>query len=79
MKKSNEAKKAENELEMAKLDSARISKISRLTFSRDYLEREKALGRLSDSNSIIKITTWFLIFFFVLVDILPVTWKGING
>ena len=79
MKKSNEAKKAENELEMAKLDSARISKVSRLTFSRDYLEREKALGRLSDSNSIIKITTWFLIFFFVLVDILPVTWKALTA
>ncbi|MEP6926779.1 MAG: DUF4407 domain-containing protein, partial [Ginsengibacter sp.] len=39
---------------------------------------EKALSRLTDSNSIIKITTWFLIIFFVLVDILPVTWKGLT-
>ena len=78
-KKSNEAKKIENEIAISKLDSARQSKINRLTFSRDYLEREKALSRLSDSNSIIKITTWFLIFFFILVDILPVVWKGLTN
>jgi hypothetical protein len=77
-KLSNEGKKAENSNETIKLDSARNSKISRLTFSRDYLEREKALSRLSDSNSIIKITTWFLVIFFILVDILPVTWKGLT-
>ena len=76
---SNERKKAENSNEIIKLDSARNSKINQLTFSRDYLEREKALSRLSDSNSIIKITTWFLIIFFILVDILPVTWKGLTS
>jgi hypothetical protein len=54
----------------------RNQKINRLTFSRDYLEREKALARLSDSNPVISITTWFLILFFVFVDILPVTWKA---
>jgi hypothetical protein len=37
------------------------------------------LSRISDSNSIIKITTWFLIIFFILVDILPVTWKGLTN
>ncbi|MEO7394210.1 MAG: DUF4407 domain-containing protein [Chitinophagaceae bacterium] len=78
-KKTNEEKKIENTITIAKLDSARGSKISRLTFSRDYLEREKALGRLSDSNCIIRITTWFLIIFFILVDILPVTWKGLTS
>jgi hypothetical protein len=78
-KRMNEAKKNENNMAMIKLDSARASKINRLTFSRDYLEREKALSRLSDSNSIIKITTWFLIIFFILVDILPVTWKGLTS
>jgi hypothetical protein len=77
-KKSNEAKKVENGIATTKLDSTRQSKINRLTFSRDYLEREKALSRLTDSNSIIKITTWFLIIFFILVDILPVTWKGLT-
>ncbi len=76
---SNERKKAENKVAIAKLDSARLSKINRLTFSRDYLEREKALQRLTGSNSIIKITTWFLIMFFILVDILPVTWKGLTS
>ncbi len=78
-KKSNEARKAENNIGIAKLDSARQSKINRLTFSRDYLEREKALSRLTASNSIIKFTTWFLIMFFILVDILPVTWKGLTS
>lgn len=77
--KSNITKKMENADAIAKLDSARQSKIGRLTFSHDYLEREKALSRLTASNSIIKITTWFLIIFFILVDILPVTWKGLTS
>ena len=76
---SNEKKKVENSNEIIKLDSIRNSKINKLTFSRDYLEREKALSRLTGSNSIIKITTWFLIMFFILVDILPVTWKGLTN
>lgn len=76
---SNNVKKIENTLAIAKLDSARESKINRLTFSRDYLERENALSRLTASNSIIRITTWFLIIFFILVDILPVTWKGLTS
>src|ERR1019366_4470597 len=78
-KQQNEAKKTENNIAITKLDSARQSKINRLTFSRDYLERENALSRLISSNSIIRITTWFLIIFFILVDILPVTWKGLTS
>ncbi len=78
-KKSNEAKKVENNIAITKLDSTRASKINRLTFSHDYLEREKALSRLIGDNSIIRITTWFLIIFFILVDILPVTWKGLTS
>jgi hypothetical protein len=78
-KQQNEAKKTENNIAIIKLDSARQSKINRLTFSRDYLERENALSRLTASNSIIRITTWFLILFFILVDILPVTWKGLTS
>ena len=76
---SNNVKKTENAIAIAKLDSTRQAKINRLTFSRDYLERENALSRLTASNSIIRITTWFLIFFFILVDILPVTWKGLTS
>lgn len=76
---SNEAKKNENNIAITKLDSIKSAKVKRLTFSRDYLEREKALSRLEDSNSIIRITTWFLILFFILVDILPVTWKGLTS
>ena len=78
-KTSNEKKKAENNLAIASLDSTRNSKISKLTFSRDYLEREKALTRLSGANTIINVTTWFLIIFFILVDVLPVTWKGLTA
>jgi hypothetical protein len=78
-KKSNKDKKLANITSIAKLDSARASKINRLTFSRDYLEREKALSRLSASNSVIRTTTWFLVIFFILVDILPVTWKGLTS
>jgi hypothetical protein len=78
-KKNNETKKLENSIAITKLDSIRNSKVNRLTFSRDYLEREKALQRLSDSNPIIRVTTGFLILFFILVDILPVTWKGLTN
>ncbi|HEV8081771.1 MAG TPA: DUF4407 domain-containing protein [Chitinophagaceae bacterium] len=78
-KNRTKQKKIENTIALAKLDSARASKINRLTFSHDYLEREKALSRLSDGNSIIRITTWFLIIFFILVDILTVTWKGLTS
>jgi hypothetical protein len=78
-KKNNETKKLENSIAITKLDSVRNSKVNRLTFSRDYLEREKALQRLSDSNPIIRVTTGFLILFFILVDILPVTWKGLTS
>lgn len=78
-KKSNEAKRIDNDIAIVKLDSARVSKINRLTFSHDYLEREKALSKLTADNSIIRITTWFLVIFFILVDILPVTWKGLTS
>ncbi len=77
-KTANNTKKRENLIAIAQIDSARAAKLNRLTFSQDYLEREKALGRLSDSNVIIRVTTWFLILFFILVDILPVTWKGLT-
>ena len=76
---TNAKKIVDNNIALAKLDSARESKINRLTFSHDYLEREKALSRLTASNAIIRITTWFLIIFFILVDILPVTWKGLTN
>lgn len=79
MKLANERKKKENRNEMIKLDSIRNSKINKLTFSRDYLEREKALSRLTAANPVINITTWFLIIFFILVDVLPVTWKGLTS
>jgi Domain of unknown function (DUF4407) len=73
---ANARKRADDSINILRLDSERTAKIARLTFSRDYLEREKALQRLSATNPIIRVTTWFLILFFIVVDILPVTWKG---
>ncbi len=73
------SKKIENISSIRNLDSAQGAQLARLTFSHDYLEREKSLSRLTADNQVIRITTWFLIMFFVLVDILPVTWKGLTS
>ncbi len=77
-KKANALNKVNDSLQIVRLDSTLREKIRRLTFSRDYLEREKALARITDANPIISITSWFMILFFILVDILPVTWKALT-
>lgn len=41
----------------------------------DYLKRELALEKIKQENGIVSITQWFLILLFILVDILPVTFK----
>lgn len=41
----------------------------------DYLKRELALEKIKKENSIVSLTQWFLILMFILVDILPVTFK----
>lgn len=77
--KSNTQRKLEDSLEIVKLDTKMQNDTNRLTFSRGYLDREKALSKLSGDYPIINVTTWFLILFFIFVDILPVTWKVLTN
>lgn len=45
----------------------------------DYLKRELALEKLKEENNIVSLTQWFLILLFILVDILPVTFKTFSS
>lgn len=51
------------------------SSVAAYSVSFDYLRREMALEQLKDENSIVVATQWLLMLLFVLVDILPVTFK----
>ena len=66
-----------NELyaEVSQLKDDADSTISAYNVSFDYLRRELALEQLKDEHSIVVITQWLLMLLFVLVDILPVTFK----
>lgn len=44
-------------------------------FSRDYLARVKALARIEEREPQVAAVKWFMILFFIVVDILPVTMK----
>lgn len=55
----------------AKSDSA----ITAYAVSFDYLRREMALEQIKENNAIVGLTQFFLMFLFILVDILPVTFK----
>lgn len=71
----------ENNQEIAKLQKERESKIAsfRERFSTNYLAREIALERLMKEEvggQTVRWTMWFLILFFILVDILPVSFKA---
>ena len=61
--------------EMAQLKEEAENKISTYNVSFDYLRRELALEQMKDEHTIVIITQWFLMFLFILVDILPVTFK----
>lgn len=66
-----------NELyaEINQLQDDADSSISAYNISFDYLRRELALEQLKDEHAIVGITQWLLMLLFVLVDILPVTFK----
>lgn len=66
-----------NELyaEINQLQGDADSTISAYNISFDYLRRELALEQLKDEHAIVGITQWLLMLLFVLVDILPVTFK----
>lgn len=61
--------------EMSLLKDDADSNISAYNVSFDYLRRELALEQMKSEHAIVTVTQWFLMFLFVLVDILPVTFK----
>lgn len=61
--------------EINQLQDDADSTISAYNISFDYLRRELALEQLKDEHAIVGITQWLLMLLFVLVDILPVTFK----
>lgn len=77
----NDVKIGDNSKEIAKLQAERAAKLQGFNdqFSTNYLAREVALERLEAKpvgGTSVKWTKWFLIVFFVLVDILPVFFKA---
>ncbi|MFZ4560308.1 MAG: DUF4407 domain-containing protein [Saprospiraceae bacterium] len=75
------SKSAQNRAEIAKLQKERDDKIAqfRKQFSTNYLAREIALERLmgkEPGGGTVRGTMWFLILFFILIDILPVSFKA---
>lgn len=66
-----------NELyaEINQLQDDADSTISAYNISFDYLRRELALEQLKDEHAIVGVTQWLLMLLFVLVDVLPVTFK----
>ncbi|HAD96372.1 MAG TPA: hypothetical protein DCG19_03140 [Cryomorphaceae bacterium] len=61
--------------EMAGLKARSDSLMQNYAVSYDYLRRELALEDLKAEHGIVGLTQWFLMLLFVLVDILPVTFK----
>lgn len=77
----NFEKISENNQETVKLQKEREEKVAafRERFSTNYLAREIALERLMKEEvggQTVRWTMWFLIIFFILVDILPVSFKA---
>lgn len=67
--KENELKKREV-LDLKKYDDSRSS---------DYLSRVQALDEIErEDGSPVKVTRWFIMLFFIFVDILPITWKALT-
>lgn len=81
LRNKNDVKIGDNTKEIAKLQAEREAKLKSFQdqFSYNYLAREVALERLEAKpvgGTSVKWTKWFLIVFFVLVDILPVFFKA---
>ena len=81
LRNKNDVKIGDNTKEIAKLQAEREVKLKGFQdqFSYNYLAREVALERLEAKpvgGTSVKWTKWFLIVFFVLVDILPVFFKA---
>ena len=61
--------------ELVQLKSQQDSAIGAYSISADYLKREMALEQLKEKHSIVRVTQYFLILLFILVDILPFIFK----
>jgi hypothetical protein len=80
-RQKTEALLAKNQAEIEQLTAGRDRKLEEMIFSTNYLAREMALSRLEareGEGGVVYFTKWFLILFFVFVDILPVTFKAIT-
>lgn len=81
LRNKNDVKIGDNTKEISQLQAEREEKLKGFQdqFSYNYLAREVALERLEAKpvgGTSVKWTKWFLIVFFVLVDILPVFFKA---
>ncbi len=75
MRVSDSLQKVALKEEILDLKDESDSAVTAYAVSYDYLRREMALEQLKDENSIVVITQWLLLLLFILVDILPVTFK----
>jgi hypothetical protein len=57
------------------LTTRKDSSMAAFSLSTDYLHQEMALEQLKATNPIVRITQWFIIILFVLVDLLPFIFK----
>ncbi len=57
------------------LISRKDSSMAAFSLSTDYLHQEMALEQLKATNPIVRMTQWFIIILFVLVDLLPFIFK----
>ncbi|MCZ4410784.1 DUF4407 domain-containing protein [Cryomorphaceae bacterium 1068] len=62
-------------LAKAELSTRKDSSMAAFSLSTDYLHQEMALEQLKASNPIVRLTQWFIIVLFVLVDLLPFIFK----
>ena len=73
--------KSRNTPTISQLDTIKTIKVksSSDVFTYDYTARELALTQMeNEPNSPVGRNKWFIILFFVFVDILPVTWKAVT-
>lgn len=83
LRTQNAVKLDSNAVAIAKIERTRETKLEefRNNYSDNYLAREIALERMEGrevGGRTVALTKWFLMLFFILVDILPVTFKALT-
>ncbi len=78
LENNSSTEKLTNDAKETNLDGLMARELNdTLNYSQDYLSREIALGNLAKEHpGPVNSVKWFLIIFFIFVDILPVLWKG---